>query len=58
MMLSAALLTELKGSLMKVYRPGYILLPEEQRDEYKYMAEVLRLYDYVVLKTNPSRIFS
>ncbi len=57
MLLSAALPADQSGNLMKVYRPGFILLPEEKRSEYPFMTEVFRFYDYVVLKTNYDELY-
>ncbi len=57
MLLSAGLSEDIKGNLMKVYRPAYILLPEEQRGGYPFMTEILKLYDYVVLKTNYDEVY-
>lgn len=52
MLLSSGLSSEMKDNLMKVYRPGFMILPEEQRKEYPFMKEVWKAKDYVVLKTN------
>ena len=49
---SAELPSEMRRELMKVYRPGLLLLPEELHGEYPTMKEVCRIRDYVLLKTN------
>ena len=50
--LSADLPAEARKELMKIYRPGLLLLPEELRGEYPAMREVAVIRDYVLLKTN------
>ena len=42
----------MRRELMKVYRPGFLLLPEEMRGEYSTMKEVCGIRDYILLKTN------
>lgn len=54
---SAELSAEMRKELMKVYRPGLLLLPEELRDEYPTMKEVCGIRDYVLLKTNYPELF-
>lgn len=43
--------------LMNTYRPGFLLLPKEMRDEYPTMKTVWEIRDYAVLKTNYSAFF-
>ena len=54
---SAELSAEMRKELMKVYRPGLLLLPEELRGEYPAMKEVCGIRDYVLLKTNYAEVF-
>ncbi len=54
---SAELSAEMRKELMKVYRPGLLLLPEEMRGEYPTMKEVCGIWDYVLLKTNYPELF-
>ena len=49
---SAELPSAARRELMKRYRPGLLLLPEELRGEYPSMREVAVIRDYVLLKTN------
>ena len=42
----------MRKELIKTYRPGLLLLPEEMRGEYPAMKEVCGIRDYVLLKTN------
>ena len=57
MMLSAGLSSDLKSNLLKTYRPPLLMLPEKQVGDYPFMTEVLRFYDYVVLKTNYTELY-
>ena len=41
-----------RRELMKIYRPGLLLMPEEMRGEYPAMKEVCAIYDYALVKTN------
>ena len=50
--LSAELPSSSRRELMKLYRPGLLLLPEELRGEYPAMREIAVIRDYVLLKTN------
>ena len=54
---SADLSAEMRKDLMKVYRPGLLLLPKELRGEYPAMNEVCGIRDYVLLKTNYPEVF-
>ena len=54
---SAELSAEMRKELMKVYRPGLLLLPEELRGEYPAMKEICGIRDYVLLKTNYPELF-
>jgi len=54
---SAELSADMRRELMKVYRPGLLLLPEELRGEYPAMKEVCGIRDYVLLKTNYPELF-
>ena len=49
---SAELPSASRRELMKLYRPGLLLLPEELRGEYPSLREVSVIRDYVLLKTN------
>ena len=49
---SAEIPAEFRKELMKIYRPGFLLLPEEMRGEYPTMREVRGIRDYALLKTN------
>ena len=55
--LSAELRAETRRELMNVYRPGFVLLPEEMRGDYPAMKEVCGIRDYVLLKTNYPELF-
>ena len=57
MLLSSGLSSEAKDNLMKIYHPGFMILPEKQRNEYPFMKEVWRVKDYVVLKTNYDKLY-
>ena len=52
LLVSAELPSALRKELMKIYRPGLLLLPEELRGEYPSMRVVSVIRDYVLLKTN------
>ena len=54
---SAELSADMRRELMKVYRPGLLLLPEELRGEYPTMKEVCGIRDYVLLRTNYPELF-
>lgn len=43
---------EMRKELMKAYRPGLLLVPEEMRGEYPVMREICVIRDYILLKTN------
>ena len=58
MPVSAELPAEKRKELMKAYRPGLLLIPEELRGEYPAMKEVCGIRDYVLLKTNYSECFA
>jgi acyl-coenzyme A synthetase/AMP-(fatty) acid ligase len=54
---SAELPQETRRELMNTYRPGFLLLPDEMRDEYPTMKEVCGIRDYILLKTNYADVF-
>ena len=54
---SVELPAEMRKELMKVYRPGFVLLPEEMRGEYPAMREIFGIRDYTLLKTNYTELF-
>ena len=49
---SADLSAGMRKELINVYRPGFLLLPEETRHEHPAMKAVWKIRDYVLLKSN------
>ncbi len=50
--LSAELAPEKRKELMKIYRPGLMLVPKELRGSFMAMKELIEFGDYILLKTN------
>lgn len=57
-MVDALLDKELLKRLIQTYKPEYLWLPTSGRNEFIDYAEVYSAYDYVLLKTNYSKIYA
>ncbi len=52
MVVSSDISKDLRHDLLSAYRPAVLLLSDEQKTEYPFMKEIVRIYDYVALFTN------
>ena len=52
MVVSSDISKDLRRNLLSAYRPAVLLLSDEQKTEYPFMKEIVRIYDYVALFTN------